>query len=73
MWDDNRVFETARKTNIVQLLKIIVEDYINHLSSVHFKVFVEPGLLKNRIGTAPTESLPNLTFCAAGIHSFRQT
>ena len=42
-WDDNRLFETARNTNIVQLLKIIVEDYINHLSSAHFKVFVEPG------------------------------
>ena len=25
MWDDNRVFETARKANIVQLLKIIVD------------------------------------------------
>jgi prostaglandin-endoperoxide synthase 2 len=37
-WDSNRLFETARNTNIVQLLKIIVEDYINHLSSAYFKL-----------------------------------
>jgi prostaglandin-endoperoxide synthase 2 len=47
-WDDNRLFETARNTNIVQLLKIIVEDYINHLSSAHFKVFVEPGFAEKQ-------------------------
>lgn len=42
-WDDDRLFETARNTNIVQLLKIIIEDYINHLSSTAFKLFVDIG------------------------------
>lgn len=37
-WDSNQLFETARNTNIVQLLKIIIEDYINHLSSAYFKL-----------------------------------
>lgn len=42
-WDDDRVFETARNTNIAQLLKIIIEDYINHISSTAFKLFVDVG------------------------------
>lgn len=42
-WDNHRVFETARNTNIAQLLKIIIEDYINHLSSTAFKLFVDIG------------------------------
>jgi prostaglandin-endoperoxide synthase 2 len=37
-WDSDQLFETARNTNIVQLLKIIIEDYINHLSSAYFKL-----------------------------------
>ncbi|MCI0466684.1 MAG: cytochrome P450 [Beijerinckiaceae bacterium] len=47
-WDDDRLFETARNTNIVQLLKIIIEDYINHLSSAHFKLFVDVGFAENQ-------------------------
>jgi cytochrome P450 len=31
-WDDDRLFETARNINIVLLLRIIVEEYINHLA-----------------------------------------
>src|SRR5258708_6254940 len=31
-WDDDRLFETARNVNIVLLLRIIVEEYINHLA-----------------------------------------
>lgn len=42
--DDDLLFETARNTNIAQLLKIIIEDYINHLSGSHFRLFVEVGL-----------------------------
>ena len=41
--DDDRVFETTRNANIAQLLKIIIEDYINHLSSTAFKLFVDVG------------------------------
>ncbi len=31
-WDDDRVFETARNVNIVQLIHVVVEEYINHIS-----------------------------------------
>ncbi len=43
-WDDDVIFQTARNTLIVLLLKIVVEDYINHISPFHFKLFVEPGI-----------------------------
>lgn len=36
-WDDNRLFETTRNVLIHQLLKIVVEDYINHIAPYHFK------------------------------------
>jgi prostaglandin-endoperoxide synthase 2 len=40
-WDDDRLFALARNTNIVMLLRVIIEEYINHLSGAKFKVFVE--------------------------------
>src|SRR5262249_49515804 len=42
-WDNDRLFETARNINIVLLLKVIVEDYINHLASSPFRLMMEQG------------------------------
>ncbi len=47
-WDNDRLFETARNTNIVQLLNIIIEDYIKHLSPALFKMFVEIGFAERQ-------------------------
>ena len=33
-WDDDRLFETARNINIVQALKLVIEEYINHLAGL---------------------------------------
>ena len=41
-WDDQRVFETARNVNVVQLIKIVVEEYINHISPYWFKLLSDP-------------------------------
>ena len=35
-WDDDRLFETARNINIVQGLKLVIEEYINHLAGLPF-------------------------------------
>jgi prostaglandin-endoperoxide synthase 2 len=36
-WDDERLFQTARNILIVLLIKIVVEEYINHIAPYHFK------------------------------------
>jgi prostaglandin-endoperoxide synthase 2 len=43
-FDDDQVFETARNTLTVMLLKVIIEDYINHITPIRFKFFVKPGI-----------------------------
>lgn len=43
-WDDDRVFETTRNTLTVVLLKVVIEDYINHITPIKFKLFVQPGI-----------------------------
>lgn len=55
-WDDDRVFETARNTVIVVFLKIVVEEYINHITpSVRFRV--DPSVAWN----APWNKAPWVT------------
>ena len=41
-WDDDRVFETARNINIVLLIKLVVEEYINHISPYWLKLLADP-------------------------------
>jgi len=43
-WDDDRIFETARNTVIVIFIKIVVEDYINHISPMPFNLKADPSV-----------------------------
>ncbi|MFK7879939.1 peroxidase family protein [Roseobacter sp.] len=41
-WDDDRVFETARNIVVVQFIKVVVEDYINHIAPTEFRMKADP-------------------------------
>jgi prostaglandin-endoperoxide synthase 2 len=41
-WDDDRVFETARNIVIVMFIKIVVEEYINHINTTIFPLKADP-------------------------------
>lgn len=43
-WDDDRVFETARNIVIVEFIKIVVEDYINHITPFAFNLRADPSV-----------------------------
>jgi prostaglandin-endoperoxide synthase 2 len=43
-WNDERVFQTARNINIVQLIKIVVEEYVNHIASAWLRFRLNPKI-----------------------------
>ncbi|GGO60877.1 peroxidase family protein [Nonomuraea cavernae] len=43
-WDDERLFQTARNILIVLLIKLVVEEYINHITPYHFRFTLDSGL-----------------------------
>lgn len=41
-WDDDRLFSTARNILTVLLIKLVIEEYINHIAPYHFKFKFDP-------------------------------
>jgi prostaglandin-endoperoxide synthase 2 len=42
-WDDERIFQTTRNILIVVVIKVAIEDYINHIAPYHFKFRLVAG------------------------------
>ncbi|MBY5721778.1 heme peroxidase [Rhizobium leguminosarum] len=46
-WDDERVFQTARAILVVIYIKVVIEEYINHISSAYFSLRADPSVVWN--------------------------
>lgn len=46
-WDDERIFQTARNVLIVLLIKIVIEEYINHITPYLFRLAADPAPFTN--------------------------
>ncbi|HEX2028296.1 MAG TPA: peroxidase family protein [Nitriliruptorales bacterium] len=43
-WDDERLFQTARNILIVLLMKLVINEYINHIAPYHFEFRLDPPI-----------------------------
>lgn len=41
-WDDEHVFQTTRNTLIVMMIRVMLEEYINHITPYHFDFVLDP-------------------------------
>uniref|UniRef100_A0A4W3KAM7 Prostaglandin G/H synthase 2 n=1 Tax=Callorhinchus milii TaxID=7868 RepID=A0A4W3KAM7_CALMI len=47
-WEDEQLFQTSRLILIGETIKIVIEDYVQHLSGYNFKLKFDPELLFNQ-------------------------
>jgi prostaglandin-endoperoxide synthase 2 len=43
-WDDERLFQTARNIVILLVIRLVLEEYINHITPYHFNFVLDPRL-----------------------------
>ncbi|MFB7513002.1 peroxidase family protein [Streptomyces sp. NPDC056144] len=41
-WDDERLFQTTRNVLVVLLIRLMLEEYINHITPYHFDFLLDP-------------------------------
>ncbi|MGI5358867.1 peroxidase family protein [Streptomyces sp. CA-252508] len=41
-WDDERLFQTTRNILVVMTIRLVLEEYINHLTPFHFRFRLDP-------------------------------
>jgi prostaglandin-endoperoxide synthase 2 len=46
-WDDERIFQTARNILIPMFIKIVIEEYINHISTLAFPVRADTSVAEH--------------------------
>jgi prostaglandin-endoperoxide synthase 2 len=46
-WDDERIFQTARNTVIATIMKLVIDEYINHIAPYCFKFITDPLAFTN--------------------------
>lgn len=51
-WDDERLFQTARNILTLIVCRIVLEEYINHITPYHFRFTLDRGL-STRLAEAP--------------------
>jgi prostaglandin-endoperoxide synthase 2 len=47
VWDDERLFQTTRNILIVVLVRIVLDEYINHIAPYHFNFYADPDAFPN--------------------------
>ncbi|MFI5953729.1 peroxidase family protein [Cryptosporangium sp. NPDC051539] len=47
-WDDERLFQTTRNILTVILLRIVIDEYINHITPYHFRFRLDPRAARGR-------------------------
>jgi prostaglandin-endoperoxide synthase 2 len=52
-WNDDRVFQTARNIMIPIFIKIVVEEYINHIAPLPFNIRCDPSVAWNAAWNRP--------------------